>query len=247
MTAQRGYVASTSELLSVAESIGRDWERVGVSGQLLARNIDTGEEFGFDVDQLVPLASVVKVPIALTVLQLIAEGSLDGAEPVTVDPGTKSLGRTGMAAFRYPATVAIGDLVLQMLAVSDNAAADLLLERVGIDRVNEDVRAWGCPAIRIRHKMQRMYECAAGAAGGDFALALDLAIQSDANRPARDRDPRPGLRQRGERPGTRRSSSSVSGLTGSPNRRRRPSCAGSCRCRSSPSVCRATCKSTRFG
>lgn len=27
--------------------------------------------------------------------------------------------------------------------------------------------------------MHRMYECAAGAAGGDFALALDLAIQSD--------------------------------------------------------------------
>jgi beta-lactamase class A len=179
MTVHRGYVASTSDLLFVAEAIRRDWERVGVSGQLLARNIDTGEELGFDVDQLVPLASVVKVPIALTVLHLIAQGALDAAQQVTVDPATKSLGPTGVAAFRYPATVAIGDLVLQMLAVSDNAAADVLLDRVGIDRVNDSLRGWECPAIRVRHAMHRMYECAAGAAGGDFALALDLAIQSD--------------------------------------------------------------------
>ena len=99
-------------------------------------------------------------------------------EQVTVGPDTKSLGPTGLAAFRYPATLAIGDLVLQMLAVSDNAAADVLLDRVGIDRVNDSLQRWGCPGIRVRHRLQRMYECAAGAAGGDFALALDLAIQS---------------------------------------------------------------------
>jgi beta-lactamase class A len=177
MTVHRGYVASTSDLLGVAEAIGRDWERVGVSGHLLARNIETGEELGFDVDDLVPLASVVKVPIGLTVLNQIAQGRLDAAQQVTLEPDTKSFGPTGLAAFRYPVTLAIGDLVLQMLTVSDNAAADLLLDRVGIDRVHDDLRRWS-PGIRVRHRLHRMYECAAGAAGGDFALALDLAIQS---------------------------------------------------------------------
>jgi hypothetical protein len=66
VTVRRGYVASTSDLLPVAEAIGSDWERVGVSGHLLARSIETGEELGFDVDELVPLASVVKVPIGLS-------------------------------------------------------------------------------------------------------------------------------------------------------------------------------------
>ncbi len=179
MTVRRESVASTSELLGVAEAIASEWERVGVSGHLLARNIDTGEELGFDVDGLVPLASVIKVPIALAVLQLIAQGELDAGEQVTVDPTAKSLGPTGVAAFRYPVRLAIGDLVLQMLAVSDNAAADALLDRVGIDRVSDILEGWECPGIRMRHGMHRMYECAAGAAGGDFALALDLAIQSD--------------------------------------------------------------------
>lgn len=179
MTVHHAYVASTSDLLPVAEAIARDWERVGVSGHLLARNIDTGEELGFDVDQLVPLASVVKVPIGLTVLDLVARDELNAARQITVDPATSSLGPTGVAAFRYPTTLAIGDLVLQMLTVSDNAAADALLDCVGIDRVNDSLHGWGCPSIRVRHRLHRMYECAVGAAGGDFALALDLAIGSD--------------------------------------------------------------------
>ncbi len=178
MTVHRGYVASTSDLLSVAETIAGAWESAGVSGHLLARNIDTGEELGFGVDDLVALASVVKVPIGLAVLEQITRGQLDAAQRVTVEPDTKSLGPTGLAAFRYPATLAIGDLVLQMLTVSDNAAADVLLDRVGIDRVNDALERWGCPGIRVRHRLHRMYECAAGAADGDFALALDLAIQS---------------------------------------------------------------------
>jgi beta-lactamase class A len=185
MTERHGYVATTSDLLPVAEAIAREWERVGVAGHLLARNIDTGEELGFDIDRLVPLASVVKVPIGLTVLHLIARGDLDAARQITVDPDTSSLGPTGVAAFRYPATVAVGDLVLQMLTVSDNAAADALLDCVGIDQVTDSLREWECPDIRVRHRLHRMYECAAGAAGGDFALAVDLAIQSDeTGRPA---------------------------------------------------------------
>jgi beta-lactamase class A len=179
MTIRGGYVASTSDLLVVGEVIRRDWERVGVSGHLLARNIDSGEELGFDVDHLVPLASVVKVPIGLTVLQQVAHGHLDAARRVTVEPDAKSLGPTGLATFRYPVTLAVGDLVAQMLTVSDNAAADALLDCVGIDQVTDMLEGWECPGIRVRHRVQRMYECAAGAADGDFGLALDLAIQSD--------------------------------------------------------------------
>ncbi|WP_020578692.1 serine hydrolase [Actinopolymorpha alba] len=179
MSTRLAYVASDPALLAVAESVAADWERVGARGHLLARNIDTGEEFGFDADTLVPLASVIKVAIALAVLDRTAAGTLDPAYQVTISPGTRSLGPTGLGAFRYPATLAVGDLVHQMLTVSDNAAGDTLLDLVGIDEVNRSLRAWNCPGIRIRHRLHRYYECAAGAAGNDFGIALGLAIQDD--------------------------------------------------------------------
>lgn len=173
-------IASTADLLSVAESIAEQWQQVGATGHLLARNIDTGDELGFDVDTPVPLASVAKVPLALVVLDRIAVGALDAAMPVTIDPATKSVGPTGVAAFRYPATLAVADLIHQTLTVSDNASADALFDLVGVDVVEERLRAWGCAGIRVRHRMQRMYDCAAGVAGNDFGLARELAIRDDA-------------------------------------------------------------------
>lgn len=179
MSTRPAYVASDPALLTVAEAVAADWDQVGARGNFLARNLDTGEELGFDAETAVPLASVVKVPMALTVLERAAAGTLDLAHQLCIEPGRKSLGSTGIGAFRYPVTVAVGDLVHQMLTISDNAAADALLDLVGIEAVSESLRAWGCPGIRMRHRMHRMYECAASAAGSNFGYALELAIRDD--------------------------------------------------------------------
>ncbi|MBK1784304.1 serine hydrolase [Prauserella cavernicola] len=177
---QLTYVPSTAEGLGVAEWIAGHWQQVGAAGHFLARNVDTGEELGFDVDAAVPLASVAKVPLALMVLDRVAAGALDAARPVTINPSAKSVGPTGVSAFRHPTTLAVGDLIHQALTVSDNASADALFELVGVDAVDRWLREQGCAGIRMRHRMQRMYECAAGVAGDDFGLALELAIRDDA-------------------------------------------------------------------
>ncbi|MBL1086902.1 serine hydrolase [Streptomyces actinomycinicus] len=173
------YTGDDGTLLDVAEAIATEWAALGVRGSFLARNIDTGARLGFDADEPTPLASVVKVPLALVVLDRIASGELDPAHPVTVDPAGSSVGPTGLAAFRYPATVAVGDLLLQMLSVSDNAAADALLDLVPVPEVDARLRAWGCDGVRVRHRMNHLYECAAGAAGNDFSLALELAVRDE--------------------------------------------------------------------
>ncbi|MFG2356241.1 serine hydrolase [Streptomyces sp. NPDC048521] len=176
---QPAYVGDDGAHLDVAEAIAADWAALGTHGSFLARNIDTGEQLGFDTAELMPLASVVKVPLALVVLDRIATGELDPALPVTVDPATSSVGPTGLAAFRHPATVAVGDLLQLMLSVSDNAAADALLDLVPVAQIDARLRAWGCTGIRVRHRMNHMYECAAGAAGDDFSLALELAVRDE--------------------------------------------------------------------
>lgn len=179
MSAAPVYVGDDGDLLGVAEAIATDWTALGVRGSFLARNLETGEQLGFNVEELTPLASVVKVPLALVVLDRIAAGELDPAHPVTLDPARTSVGPTGLAAFRHPATVAVGDLLLMMLSVSDNAAADTLLDLVPVAEVDARLRAWECGELRMRHRMNHMYECAAGAAGNDFSLALELALRDE--------------------------------------------------------------------
>ncbi|MEU6478548.1 serine hydrolase [Streptomyces sp. NPDC047017] len=172
-------VAGDGGLLDAAEAVAADWAALGVRGSFLARHLDTGEQLGFDIDEPLPLASVVKVPLALVVLDRIASGGLDAARPVVLDPATSSVGPTGLAAFRHPVTVAVGDLLVSMLSVSDNAAADALFALVPPAEADARLRAWGCAGIRVRHRMNRMFECAAGAAGNDFSLALELAVRDE--------------------------------------------------------------------
>jgi len=172
-------VATSAPLLSVAADIAQLWRENDASGGFLARNIDTGEQLGFDVDESMPVASVAKVPLALVVLDAIEAGELDAARQITIEPAQMYLGGTGFGTFRYPVTVSIADLVTQALTVSDNVAADALLSLVGIDQVNARLHAWRARHIVFRHDFRRMFECALGAAGNDFGLAIELAIQGD--------------------------------------------------------------------
>lgn len=178
-TAELG--GSTVELIAAAEEVRADWQLLGIEGAFQARNVDTGEELGFAADRPFCLASVVKVPIALVAADKIARGSWDGAEPVELTPEERSFGRLGLSAYRYPVTIAVADLLLQMLSVSDNAAGDAVLHRIGIGNVNRRLRSWGSDAIVLRHGFQQMYDYATDAAGEDFALAAQLAV--DGTRP----------------------------------------------------------------
>jgi beta-lactamase class A len=172
-----GVVGSTADLMGVAERIGRDWQGIGIEGAVHARNIDTGEELGFAAGRPYCLASVIKVPIALVAADKIARGSWDGAEQLDLTPEQRSFGRYGLSAFRYPVRLAWADLLTQMLSVSDNAAGDAVLDRIGIGNVNRRLRTWGYHALLLRHRFQEMYDYATDAAGEDFAVAAQLAVQ----------------------------------------------------------------------
>lgn len=175
----REVLGSTLGLLAAAEEIRTAWQALGIEGALLARNIDTGEEFGFAAHRPYCLASVGKVPIALVAADKIARGSWDGAEPVLLTSEERSFGRLGLSAYRYPVTIALTDLLLQMLSVSDNAAGDAVLDRIGIGNVNRRLRAWGSEAIVLRHRFQQMYDYATQASGQEFGLAAQLAVEGN--------------------------------------------------------------------
>jgi len=179
-------VGGDSMALGVAQAVQTDWEAAGLSGAFLARRIDVRRpdgpavELGFDPDRPMPLASLVKLPLALAVLDAAHGGELGPlgeAEPVRVEPGRVTRGRSGVGAFRHPATVALGDLVTSALTVSDNGAADLLLDRVPPAQVSAALAAWGLGGIVCRHRLGELHEATARVAT-DEATALELAVRA---------------------------------------------------------------------
>lgn len=176
MTAPTEVAGYNADALDVAHAIRADWAARGLHGAFWARNIDTGEELGFDPDDAYPLTSVVKLPLALVALDRIAAGQLAADQPVQLSPTTATPGPTGLSGFRHPCTVAVEDLVQLMLSVSDNAAADALFALVPPSDVAHTLRGWSCDGIVVRHPVRRLYDTIALVAPGDPALALELAI-----------------------------------------------------------------------
>ncbi|MFC7624668.1 serine hydrolase [Microlunatus sp. GCM10028923] len=146
---------------ALIDEVQRDWRTAGLQGSLLARNLITGVEFGFDTGVVWPLASVIKLPIALVILDAFERGELDPAEPFEIAPQHATSGPTGVSLFRHPSRIAAEDLLQLSLAVSDNAATDLLLDRFGLAKANERLTELGCPELIIRHPMAAIYGTAA--------------------------------------------------------------------------------------
>ena len=170
-------VGSDRGLIDLAELAAERFRDLQVRAAFLARDVDTGLEVGIGVDRPMPLASVAKVPLALVVADRIARGEIDGATMVTLTAAERSYGPYGLSAFTHDATCSVADLMLMMLGLSDNAAADALFDLVTPREVDEQLAEWGVEGLRVRHRMQPMYDYATRVAGHDFALATQLAVE----------------------------------------------------------------------
>jgi Beta-lactamase enzyme family len=100
---------------------------------------DGREEGG---DRVVPAASTIKLFVA----SAFWRSALDPAEVVDVPAVPWSLADA-------LSSVTLGDCALLAVAFSDNAATNVLLERLGFDSVNEEATRLGCERTEVRRLM----------------------------------------------------------------------------------------------
>lgn len=152
----------------------------GLSGSFLVRDLSTGEELGIDTDVEFPAASLVKVPLAVAVLDRIHDGRIDGSAAIDVEPGRiESAGPVGLSRFRHRARIAVEDLLYLSVAMSDNAASDALFDLVPPEEVNRTLRDAEITGIAVRHRMRDLVETPAEQFDpDDVHLAHALAIGS---------------------------------------------------------------------
>ena len=156
---------------------------LGLVGTGFAAAIGSRDGVGFGANDLVTPASAMKVQVALTVENAIAEGRLDGQARRSISPADRTVGPTGISLMRDEVSMSLRDLVVAMLTVSDNVATDELIDVVGIDRINDTTRTVGLAQTRIVSNLRDMLDAAARDAG--FTSYTTLA----AHNPATDGSP----------------------------------------------------------
>ena len=102
------------------------------------------------------LASVFKVALVTALYRT----GLDLTQRVEID--ARSGGPTGVSAMLDPVALSLRDLAYQALAVSDNAAADVLLDTIGGRATGRLLRALRLKRTRIPHRCRDMVDRAGG-------------------------------------------------------------------------------------
>ncbi|SEG41852.1 beta-lactamase class A [Thermomonospora echinospora] len=151
----------------IEERIERAFRDAGVVGCLAAIDLDDGRLVGVRADRPVVIASVLKVPLLVALHRQAAAGIVDLSEQVVLRPGERTTGPTGVAVLQDEVRMSLRDLAAMMITVSDNAAADTLFARVGVETVNAVLAELGLHRTHIPGCCRELFDTLLADAGVD--------------------------------------------------------------------------------
>jgi beta-lactamase class A len=156
--AQRAILAAKlrTELRQIAD------ETKGVVGAQVI-DLATGERIGVNDTLTFPQGSAIKIPLLIELYRQDETGALKLSTRVPVRLADRT-GGSGLLQNLGDGTseLSLGDLAMFMITVSDNTATNMLIDRVGIDKVNATTRAFGVPDVKLQRKMIRPRDSFAG-------------------------------------------------------------------------------------
>lgn len=125
----------------------------GVMGVAI-EDLNTGDQFVLHENDVFAQASSIKIAVLAELYLRAQQGKLKLADLYTVQasdlvPDSDIMGGLTPGVTR----ITLRDLATMMVAVSDNSATNVLIDRVGMDNVNAMLDALGLTHTRLRRKM----------------------------------------------------------------------------------------------
>ena len=141
--------AVRSEIERLADATG------GIVG-VAATQLGTGRHIGYREEELFPTASVIKLPLLVTLYEDAIAGRIDLSERVTYREDTKVAGSGVLQFLDGGLNPTLRDLAVLMMSVSDNTATDLLFDRVGKTRIESTMGRLGLDSIKVPFDIREM-------------------------------------------------------------------------------------------
>lgn len=126
---------------------------------LYATNLKTGETVAIDSDTPVATASVIKLPILVEAMQQVKSGKHTLADKVTLHKDDIVQGSGILQFFDTPLVITLKDALTFMIIESDNTATNLVIDQVGINKVNDRITQMG---LKDTYLYKKVYKPATG-------------------------------------------------------------------------------------
>lgn len=103
---------------------------------LHAKHLPSGREIAVRADEPMNTLSVIKIPVMVLAYRDAEAGRLDLEERYRIRPEDRRRGSGLLQHFAPGLEPTFRDLVTQMIVTSDNTATDILIDELGLERVN---------------------------------------------------------------------------------------------------------------
>jgi beta-lactamase class A len=123
----------------------------GVVGYAIV-DLTSGERIGRLENATFPTASAIKLAIVYELFKQAEEGTVRLDQALTLDR-TQAVGGTGVLVEMGTPTLSIRDYAVLMVTLSDNTATNVLIDRLGMDRIAARMQALGLNGTRLRRHM----------------------------------------------------------------------------------------------
>jgi beta-lactamase class A len=115
-----------------------------------AKHLPTGREISVRGDDPMNTLSVIKIPVMVFAFREVEAGRFDMQARYRVAPRDLRRGSGILQQFEVGLEPTYRDLIGQMIATSDNTATDILIDALGMDRINEMLEGLGYADTRLR-------------------------------------------------------------------------------------------------
>src|SRR5579864_442522 len=139
-----------------------DQQLDGILG-LAIKDLTSGEEFFINADEVMPQASSIKIAVLAELYLQAQQGKLKLTDEYVVRKEDLVPGSDIMLGLTPGMTrLTLRDLATMMIAVSDNSATNVLIDRVGQENVNSMLENLGLHSTRLRRKMMDLKAASEG-------------------------------------------------------------------------------------
>ncbi|HEV3207382.1 MAG TPA: serine hydrolase [Terriglobales bacterium] len=126
-------------------------------------DLNSGQRLELRPGDVFPQASSIKVAVLAELYRQAQAGKLKLTDLYTVQAGDLVADSDIMNGLTPGVTrITLRDLATMMVAVSDNSATNVLIDRVGMDNVNALMDSLGLPHTRLRRKMMDLKAASEG-------------------------------------------------------------------------------------
>jgi beta-lactamase class A len=134
----------------------------GVMGVAIV-DLTDGHKYLLHANDVYPQASSIKICVLAELYRQAQQGKLKLTDLYTVNAADLVQDSDIMGGLTPGVTqITLRDLATMMVAVSDNSATNVLIDRVGMDNVNAFLKAQGLRDTRLRRKMMDLRAAAEG-------------------------------------------------------------------------------------